>query len=748
MKWSRRTSMVGAVAVVAAGLVIAAGGGSPAAAVVVQNGMDCGIGGAQTYYGDLVAPATVERGAEFTVTSASAGTGKADGAEIKNMKTSFTAPTGSSLVADSAEIVAGTGSGTIGAVTATISGSTVTLTVPGPIAKGASFQNPTMRFKLKATGVAGTVLSVKLRQSGAYTLTAAGSFGVTCNATTPLTALTSTTIQATSGTTTTTTGGGTSTTAVGSTTTTTGGVTSTTTVGTTSTTLPQAVTTYETWTTTGGCGTVQTTTAPANTQGVTITAAGAPGGRSGSQASSATVAGGRGSESSSTFVASGGQQFSAVIGCAGANGGSFTNTATPGGFSKGGGGGRGFVVAGRPGASGGSGGGSSAACRGAACLADDFTSVPLIVAGSGGGGGVSNCSGTASGPGGDGGTESSTSVAGGTGPSGANGTSAKSAGGAGGVNGAGGSQNGATSNDGSGGGGVNVAGGGGGAGYIGGGAGVNTQTGCSGAGGGGGGSSWVADGGTATSFGSASGGAGVTLRFKIVTTPAPCPSDRVPFASAERLVDQQMHDFLGRSATAAEQDLWVGGINRCEESADGLITSLLSTDQTSDDARMVRLYLAYFKRPPDPTGFAYWQRQLDAGRGLINAARKFAESSEFQRTYGSLSNGDFVDLVYLNVLDRLPDSSGRSYWLTRLDDRTKNRGEVMINFSESSENVRKRTPAVQVFRMFRGMRQRFPSASEYFSLLDPITNQGKGLDDAAHALRTSVAYADRVGTGG
>jgi hypothetical protein len=731
VKRTKRTSVLVVAATIAAGLIAISTKDAPADAAIVQNRMDCGIGGSQTFFGDLDAPATVARGDEFTVTFAAAGPGKADGAEIKNMKTTFTAPTGSSLVAGSAEVVAGTGSGTIGAASASISGSTVTLTVPGPIANGASFENPTMRFRLRATGVVGTVLSVRLRQNAAYTLTAAGSFGVTCDATTPLTALTTTTIQAAADTTTTTAGG-----------------TTTTVVGTTSTTLPQPVTTYETWTASGGCGTVQTTTAPANTQSVTVTAAGASGGRSGSQASSATVAGGAGSEAAATFPASGGDRFAAVIGCPGLNGGSFVNTATPGGFSKGGGAGRGFVVAGQPGASGGSGGGSSAACRGTACLADDFTSVPLVVAGSGGGGGVSNCAGTASGPGGAAGTGTITAVAAGSGPSGADGTSAKSAGGAGGVNSAGGSQHGATSNDGSGGGGVNVAGGGGGAGYIGGGAGVNTQTGCSGAGGGGGGSSWVADSGTETSFGTATSGPGVTLRFEIVTTPAPCPSDRVPFASAEALVDQQLQDFRGRGATAAEQDLWVGGINRCERSADALITSLLATSQTSDDARQVRLYLAYFKRPPDPSGFAYWQRQLDAGRGLINAARKFAESSEFERTYGSLSNGDFVDLVYLNVLDRLPDPTGRAFWLTRLDARTKNRGEVMINFSESSENVRKRTSAVQVFRMFRGMRQRFPSRNEFFALLDPITNQSATLDDAARSVRTSDAYASRVASEG
>ena len=55
------------------------------------------------------------------------------------------------------------------------------------------------------------------------------------------------------------------------------------------------------------------------------------------------------------------------------------------------------------------------------------------------------------------------------------------------------------------------------------------------------------------------------------------------------------------------------------------------------------------------TVFQGTPKELDAGKGLINAAKKFAESTEFQRTYGKLSNGDFIDLVYLNVLERTPD---------------------------------------------------------------------------------------------
>lgn len=719
----------------AASLAIISTGSTPASAAVVSQGLSCGLGGNQTATLNTTAPATAVRGSTFTVVLAPSGPpGTASGAEIKNMVTTFQAPAGSTIVPGSA--VASGGSGTLGSVTTAISGSTVQLRVPGPIANGASFVNPTLTFQLQATGVVGSTLSVTFRQNAGYTLTAAGSINVSCNANNP-TKLTNTVIQADPASTTTTTSQPTGPT--------------TTAVGTTTTTAPQPIVSYQDWSPTGGCGTVQSTTAPANVESVTVTASAGAGGRSGGQGGGATVAGGLGGQAVGTFAATPGQTFSAIVGCAGANGGNSSNTAQPAGYSNGGGTGRGSVIAGVTGASGGSGGGSTAVCIGAACKADNLASTPIVVAGGGGGGGVSNCAGTPSGPGGNGGSSTSTALGGGAGNSGANGggggnsggSSGGGGGGAGGVNSNGGDQNGGSSPNGSGGAGLNVVGGGGGGGFIGGAAGGNSATGCKGAGGGGGGSSWIASAGTATSFGTAAT-AGVTLRFKIVTDPIPCGIDREPFATTEGLLDRQMRDFKGRTPTFAEQDLWVGGINRCERSADELITSLLPTAQTLDDAKQVRLYLAYFDRPPDPSGFAYWQRQLDAGRGLVHAALQFANSPEFVREYGSLNNGAFVDLVYLNVLGRTPDPTGRTFWVSRLDNGVANRGQVMINFSESSEYTRQQTNAVQVFRMFRGMRQRFPSTTEFFGLLDPITNQGKALEDAANAIRTSTGYAARI----
>ena len=81
--------------------------------------------------------------------------------------------------------------------------------------------------------------------------------------------------------------------------------------------------------------------------------------------------------------------------------------------------------------------------------------------------------------------------------------------------------------------------------------------------------------------------------------------------------------------------------------------------------------------------------QLTDGRSLQSASQFFSESDEFRNRYGSLDDGQFVDLVYQNVLGRSPDANGRSHWVNALASGRNGRGSVMIGFSESPEYVGK-----------------------------------------------------------
>lgn len=99
---------------------------------------------------------------------------------------------------------------------------------------------------------------------------------------------------------------------------------------------------------------------------------------------------------------------------------------------------------------------------------------------------------------------------------------------------------------------------------------------------------------------------------------------------------------------------------------------------------MRRLYLAYFGREPDVAGLGYWSSVVGDGVRLEDVSDLFSGSREFTVTYGSLSDAEFVDLVYRNVLGRLPDGDGNRYWVSRLRNGV-TRGELMVGFSESAE---------------------------------------------------------------
>ncbi len=101
-----------------------------------------------------------------------------------------------------------------------------------------------------------------------------------------------------------------------------------------------------------------------------------------------------------------------------------------------------------------------------------------------------------------------------------------------------------------------------------------------------------------------------------------------------------------------------------------------------------RLYEAYFLRAPDQAGWSYWVATYGSkpDTNLDVVSDSFALSKEFQLRYGTLSDADFVTLVYRNVLGRAPDAGGLTHWVNSLGAGYP-RGSVMVAFSESEEYV-------------------------------------------------------------
>ncbi len=98
-----------------------------------------------------------------------------------------------------------------------------------------------------------------------------------------------------------------------------------------------------------------------------------------------------------------------------------------------------------------------------------------------------------------------------------------------------------------------------------------------------------------------------------------------------------------------------------------------------------RLYRAYFLRRPDDRGLAYW---INTGMELPAISEVFATSQEFVNRYGTLSNAEFVRLVYRNVLGRQAEDTGFRFWVDKANRGTP-RGDIMVGFSNSTEFVKK-----------------------------------------------------------
>lgn len=101
-----------------------------------------------------------------------------------------------------------------------------------------------------------------------------------------------------------------------------------------------------------------------------------------------------------------------------------------------------------------------------------------------------------------------------------------------------------------------------------------------------------------------------------------------------------------------------------------------------------RLFLAFFNRTPDADGWVYWNDRIISHRARLKViAESFSNSTEFQQRYGTVSNREFIRLMYRNVMDRAPDRDGYDYWLGHLNSGRMTRGDVMAYFSESAEFV-------------------------------------------------------------
>lgn len=186
----------------------------------------------------------------------------------------------------------------------------------------------------------------------------------------------------------------------------------------------------------------------------------------------------------------------------------------------------------------------------------------------------------------------------------------------------------------------------------------------------------------------------------------------LPFTSVDRFVQQQYADLISRPATSTELADLRGRIQAGTTTPAAAIEEVAAKPEWATLDPLTRIYYAYFGRTPDTGGLTYWLGKRRSGTKVSEISNQFAASNEFKTKYGSLSNRAFVELVYQNVLGRTGDAAGIASWTAKLDAKTKTRGEVMVQFSESSEHKRRRAGEVNTVSVIFGMLKRAPRAAD------------------------------------
>ena len=205
---------------------------------------------------------------------------------------------------------------------------------------------------------------------------------------------------------------------------------------------------------------------------------------------------------------------------------------------------------------------------------------------------------------------------------------------------------------------------------------------------------------------------GIPNGVELVEGRNPLVKDNDVFGNARLFSMQQYRDFLGREGDANGITSFTNFINGGGTRAAVTEGFFGSSEFQGTGSPVVRLYFAYFLRIPDYGGLTFWMGYFRAGHSLVEISDAFAQSPEFTSRYGALTNDQFVDLVYQNVLDRPADASGKAFWLGQLNGGM-SRGTMMTGFSESAEFKAAIYSETYVTMMYVGMLKREPDSGGF-----------------------------------
>ena len=157
---------------------------------------------------------------------------------------------------------------------------------------------------------------------------------------------------------------------------------------------------------------------------------------------------------------------------------------------------------------------------------------------------------------------------------------------------------------------------------------------------------------------------------------------------------------------------------------------------------IARTYLGILTRDAEYAGFRAWLEVLLDGLSREQIVQFFLDSGEFKSNFGSnLTNSQFVDKMYTNVLLRSADTGGLNSWVGALNSGQMTRAQVALSFLDSVEfqNLSVSQNRLDVSLLYFDLLRRDPD-SDGFSGWVGVLNSGVPLASVIDGFLMSSEY--------
>ncbi len=101
-----------------------------------------------------------------------------------------------------------------------------------------------------------------------------------------------------------------------------------------------------------------------------------------------------------------------------------------------------------------------------------------------------------------------------------------------------------------------------------------------------------------------------------------------------------------------------------------------------------QLFIAFFNRPADAAGLAYWDNYLSAQSGTLdNVADLFTRTDEYLSVFAGKTPENIVKQIYQNLFGRVAEANGLAFWTELLEKKVVSPAQLVLKIANAAQVV-------------------------------------------------------------